>query len=203
MAFSAAVASDFLTLDADFEAFIASSDAVVIQLVFGESVTFRFNVDAAGTTDDVELEVMQGHRVFASALALDGAASATSLNLNTVSDAIAVDDDLNGTYLVMMTGGERGEMRLITDSAATGDVATLDHALSGTPSATETYLRYRMNIIRNTIDMSAAISESAPHNKGISRNWTGGEFVAVRARATGATDTHRIQMSYSVDGGPV
>lgn len=201
MAFGSVTSSDFLTLDANFEAFEVSGVAIAVQLAFGESVTFRFNVDAVGTTDDIEIEVLTGHRI-STGNGLDAAASATSLDLDTAADAFTADDDMNSTYLVMTSGGESGEMRLITDSTAAADTVVLDHALSGTPSAAETYDLYRMNSVLNTIDMSAAVSETAPHNKGITRSWTSGEFVMVRARATGATDAHRIQMSYHEDGGP-
>lgn len=201
MAFGTVTLSDVVTVDADFEAFQASGAAIAVQLAFGESVSLVFNVDSAGTTDDVEIEILTGHRVV-NGLGLDGAGSATSLNLNTVSDAIATDDDLNGTYIVMTSGGEAGEFRLITDSAAAGDAVTLDHALSGTPSAAETYARYRMGAYVVTIRCDTAISEDARHSGEVTVDWRAGEWVVARVRRNGSTNAHRVRMSYQVDGGP-
>jgi len=199
MAFGTLTLSDFLTLDGSFEFFISSSDAIALQLTPRETASLEFNVDAVGTTDDVEIQIVQGHRV-KNGLGLDGASSATSLDLNTASDPITTDDDLNGTFLVMTSGGEQGEGRLITDSVATGDVVTLDHALSGTPSAAETYARYRGTTFRFIIDMSAAIAEDNTHSDGITVDARDGEFVLIAARATGATDAHRVRVSFQVDG---
>lgn len=201
MAFGTVTKASPLTLDGNFEFITDGTDAIAIQLAFGETVSFNFNVDAAGTTDNVEIEIIQGHRV-ATGLGLDGAASGTSLDLNTASDAIANDDDLNSTFLVMTSGGERGEGRTITNSVATGDTVTLDHALSGTPSASETYDRYVANPVKLTIDMSAAVAENNMHSKRFVTSWSSGEWVLVRVRASGATDAHRINMTYQKDGGP-
>lgn len=204
MAWGAMTESAFLTLDAAFEFLEASGGgtAIVLALNPGETATLNFNADAAGTTDDIEIEVLQGH-LLSTGNGLDGATSASDLELDTAADAIATDDDLNGTYIIMTSGGEAGEGRLIIDSVAADDGVNLSHALSGTPSAAETYDRYRFAPYRFTMDPQTTISSDAQNNAGITVDAANGQYVAVVARATGATDAHRIQMSYQVDGASI
>lgn len=199
MAFSSVTLSDLLTLDADYEFLEASGAAIAIQLNPGESVSMAFSADAAGTTDDIEIEVLCGHRI-STGNGLDGATSASDIELDTVADPIANDDDLNGTFIVMTSGDEAGEGRLIVDSVAADDGVNLEHALSGTPSATETYDLYRLNAYKLGIPMVNAISDDAQHNAGAVVDWSMGEWVLVRARSSGATDAHRLRMSYQKDG---
>lgn len=200
MAFSAVTQSDFLTLDADYEFLTASGAAIAIQLTPGESGTLLFSADAAGTTDDIEVEVLQGHRISAGN-GLDGATSASDIELDTVADGFSTDDDLNGTFIVMTSGDEAGEGRLIVDSVAADDGVNLEHALSGTPSATETYDLYRLSTpAPHIIDMGSAISDDAQHNLRVPVHAADGEWLLVRARATGSTDAHRLRMSYQTDG---
>ncbi len=209
-AFDAPLRSTFLTLDGNFEFFKIAADtvAVALQLVFGESASFRFNVDAAGTTDNVEVAIMTGHRI-SSGNTFDAVGSTTSFDLDTAAgDTVGTDDDLNGTYIVITSGaaggaGEaEGEGRLITNSAATNDNITLDHAVTTGSDTGTTYDLYRLSEQKFIIDMSSAIGEDNPLNDGVTVNWMSGEFILVRAQATGATDAHRIQMSYQKDSGP-
>ncbi len=100
----------------------------------------------------------------------------------------------------MTSGGEQGEGRLITDSVAADDGVNLSHALSGTPSAAETYDRYRFSPFRITMDPQTTLTSDAQNNAGITVHAANGQYVAVVARSTGATDAHRIIMSYQVDG---
>lgn len=200
MAWGTFTESDFLTLDGNYEFFIASSDAIVLALNPGESVTFRFHVDDVGTTDDVTVQVLQGHRI-SNGNGLDGATSASDVELDTAADGFSSDDDMNGTYIIMTSGDERGEGRLITDSVAADDGVNLSHALSGTPSASETYALYAFfETIAFDIDVtSGAPSDSVPHNAGVAVSAFNGQYVAVRAKS-GSTDAHRIRLSYQVDG---
>ena len=63
MAFGPVNTSAILTVDDDFEFLTDGTDAIVIQLTPRETATLNFVVDAAGTTDDLEIEVIQGHRI--------------------------------------------------------------------------------------------------------------------------------------------
>lgn len=199
MSFGVVSLSDFLTLDGSFEFFIESSDAIVLVLNPRETASLEFNVDAAGTTDDVEIQIVQGQRI-KNGDGLDAVTSATVMDLDTAADPIAADDNLNGTWFVMTSGDEQGEGRLIIDSTAANDRITLDHALSGTPSAAETYARYRASTYRFLIDMSAAIAEDNTHSDGVTVSAVNGQYVLISARATGGTDAHRVRVSYQVDG---
>ncbi len=199
MAFGTRTTSDFLTVDADFEFFIASSDAIVLALNPRETVSFLITFDAAGTTDDLEVQVLQGHRL-STGNGLDGGTGAADVELNTTADGFSTDDDMNGRYLIMTSGGERGEGRLITDSVAADDGVILDHDLSGTPSAAETYDLYTFHVVSQFLIDSATPTEDIPHHQGISVNAVSGQFVAVRVRRDGATDAHRAVLSFQVDG---
>lgn len=207
MAFAWSPANDatesiFLICDAAFEWFeSAAGTAIVLELNEHETVTFLFNVDAAGTTDNLEIEILQGHRI-SSGNGLDGATAANDLEIDTVAEGFSTDDDLNGTYILMTSGGESGEGRLIIDSVAADDGVVLSHNLSGTPSATETYDRFRFSPFRFTMDPQTTITSDAQNNDGITVDARNGRYVAVAARATAGNDAHRIQMSFQRDGGP-
>ena len=151
-AFDAPLVSEFLTPGANFEFFrlLAGTTAITLQLVFGESASFRFNVDSAGTTDNVEIAVMTGHQI-SSGNTFDTVNSTTSFDLDTAAgDTVGIDDDLNGTYIVFTSGaaggaGEaEGQGRLISNSAATNDNITLDHAVTTGSDTGTTYDLYRL-----------------------------------------------------------
>ncbi len=200
MAFGSFTESIFLTVDAAFEFLeTAAGTAIVLALNPRETVSILFNVDAAGTTDDLEIEILQGHRI-STGNGLDGATGAADLELDTAADGFSTDDDMNGLYIVMTSGGESGEGRLIIDSVASDDGVVLSHDLSGTPSATETYDLYRFAPLRFTMDPQTTLSSDAQNNTGITMSAVNGQFVAIVARSTGATDAHRVQLSFQVDG---
>jgi len=200
MAFGTFTESIFLTVDANFE-FMESvaGTAIVLTLNPRETVSILFNVDAAGTADDLEIEILQGHRI-STGNGLDGATGAADIELDTAADGFSTDDDMNGLYIIMTSGDESGEGRLIIDSVASDDGVVLSHDLSGTPSATETYDLYRFSPFRFTMDPQTTISSNAQNNDSITMNAVNGQFVAIVARADGATDAHRIQLSHQVDG---
>ncbi len=199
MAWGSMVESAILPVDAAFEFFTDGTDAIVLELNPQETVTFFFNVDAAGTADDLEIEILQGHRI-SNGNGLDGATGADDLELDTVAEAFSSDDDLNGTYIIMTSGDEQGQGRLIIDSVAADDGVNLSHALTGTPSAAETYDRYRFSPFRFLMDPQTTISSDAQNNDGIAVSAANGRYVAVVARADGGTDAHRVQMSYQRGG---
>jgi hypothetical protein len=199
MAWSAVSTTDFLTCDANFEFLVESGQAKIITLNPRETAQLVFNVDAAGVTDDLEIEILQGHRI-SNGSGLDGATSTSDVELNTSVDSFTTDDDMNGLYIIMTSGGEAGEGRLIVDSVAADDGVNLSHALSGTPSATETYALYRFSPFRFTMDPQTTVDSDNQNNAGITVHGANGEYVAVVARSTGATDAHRVRMSYQLDG---
>lgn len=199
MAFEAFATSAILTVDDDFEFFTDGADAIVIQLTPGETGKLNFIVDAPGTTDDLEIEVVQGHRI-SNGNALDGATSASDLELDTAADGFATDDDMNGRFIVMTSGDEQGEGKLIIDSVAADDGVVLENALSGTPSATETYALYQADGFTFSMDPQTTITDDAQNNDGITIDYRSGEFVLVRARATGGTDAHRVTMTHQTTG---
>jgi hypothetical protein len=201
MAFGSVTQSEFLTVDGDYEFFKddAGNDAIAIQLTPGERCTFRFHMDAVGTTDDLEIEVLQGHRI-SNGNTLDGATAADDLELDTAADGFSNDDDMNGTFIVMTSGDERGEGKMIDDSVASDDGVNLENALSGTPSAGESYALYNLEATAWAYIDSAAADDDNPHRAGVTVGAEDGEWVLVRARANGATDAHRVRMSYQVDG---
>ena len=193
-------ATGVLTVTGDFQ-FIKTTAGAAIAVVLQPGETAKVNVwaDAAGTTDNIEIEVLQGF-VLASDEALDGASAADTLELNSSADSFASDDELNGTYLVMTSGDEEGEGALIEDSQASNDQVTLLTALSGTPSASETYSRYLLDPQVYTMDLSAAIDDDTPHNLGIPVDSRDGQVVMLRARRTGSTDSHLIRVVIFSDG---
>jgi hypothetical protein len=200
MAWGTFTQSDWLTVDANFEFLVETSDPLVIALNPRETVSLKFNIDAAGTTDDLEIEVLQGHQI-STGNTLDGATSTTDVELDTAADGFSTDDDMNGTYILFITSGSaRGEGRLITDSVAADDGVNLSHAVTAGVAASDPYALYRFAPVRFTLDPQTTIDSDNQNNAEISVSAINGQYVAVVARATGATDAHRVRMSYQTDG---
>ncbi len=199
MAWSTLVESAALTVDADYEAFLSSSDPIIISLNPRELLSLTFNIDSVGTTDDIEILVLGGHKVGADG-DLDGFTSTTDLELETAVHPISADDEFNGYYLAMITSGNaRGDVRLITDSVAADDGVVLDHAQKGNAAAADPYQLYRLRKMTEfVIDGTTAIDEDNPMNGGITV--IGVPYVIVMCRAAGATDAHLVYMSYQKDG---
>lgn len=198
MAFGTPVETDFLTVGSTYKFITASGQAVAIQLATFETATLLFNFDAAGTTDNLDIEILQGQRI-SNGNGLDGATAANDLELNTSADGFSTDDDMNGLFLVMTSGDEAGQGNLIIDSVAADDGVVLAAALSGTPSAGETYALYRLRTLAALRRLSSAPTNDNQHNAGIYIDAADGEWVLARARATGSTDTHRVRMSYQIN----
>lgn len=201
MTFGTPVVGAFLTVGAAYKFLTDGTDAIAIQLATFENATLQFNFDAAGTTDDLDIEILQGQLV-STGNGLDGATAANDLELDTAADGFSTDDDMNGLFLVMTSGDEQGQGNLIIDSVASDDGVVLAAALSGTPSAAETYDLYRLRTIAVLRRDSAAPTNDIQHNAGITVYDADGEWVLARARATGSTDPHRVQMAYQVNSPP-
>ena len=200
MAFSTPLLTAFLAVGSNYDFVTVGPDAVALQLNPRETVTLAFNFDAAGTTDDLEIEVLQGHRV-SDGNGLAGATGNDDLELN-AADGFSTDDDMNGVFIVMTSGDEEGEGKLIDDSVASDNGVNLISALTGTPSATETYALYRLSAVYNFILSSAVPTDDIQHNARVTLDAADGEWVLVRARNInpGGTDAHRVRFSHLRDG---
>lgn len=199
MAFGTRTDSDFLTVDANFEAFVESSDPLLITLNPRETVSITLHVDAAGTADDLEIEILQGHQL-STGNTLDGATSTTDVELDTVADGFSTDDDMNGLYIAFITSGAgRGEIRLIVDSVASDDGVVLSHVMT-LASAGDPYALYKLAPFRFIMDPQTTVDSDNQNNDSITVDARNGQFVLISARADGATDAHRVRVSYQVDG---
>lgn len=201
MAWGSLVQSSILTVDANYE-FLTNSgdnDAFIIELAQGESGTLVLHVDVAGTpTDDLEVQVVGGPRI-STGNALDGATAGDDLELDTAADGFSTDDDMNGLHIIMTSGDEQGEGRLIIDSVAADDGVNLSHALSGTPSAAETYDLYAFGKIYEFTLPLATAAEDEPNTKRLSLSWLQGHYIGVKTRASGSTDAHRVRAFFEPD----
>ena len=201
MAFAARVVSSFLTVGNNYEFIKDGADAFALQLTPRETVTLVFNFDAAGTTDDIEIEILQGHRE-SSGNTFDSVTDASNLELDTAADGFTNDDDMNGLFITITdaAAAERGEGKLITDSAAVDDGVVLATALSSAPSAAESYDLWRLSAVWNFIMNTFTPTDDIPHNGRVTVDAADGEWVLVRARRDGVTDAHRVRFSYQRDG---
>ncbi len=199
MAFGTRTDSDFLTVDANFEAFVEASDPLLITLNPRETVSITIHVDAAGVTDDLEIEILQGHQL-STGNTLDGATSTTDVELDTAADGFSTDDDMNGLYIAFITSGAgQGEVRLIVDSVAADDGVVLSHAMT-LASAGDPYALYKLAPFRFIMDPQTTIDSDNQNNDSIAVDARNGRYVLISARADGATDAHRARVSYQVDG---
>lgn len=198
MAWGTLVESATLTTDANFEAFNDGTNAIEIFLNPRERLSITVSIASeVGEVDDLEVQVLGGHRI-TSGNGLDAVTSSTVLDLNTTADAEA-DDYYMGMYFLMTTGGETADVREIVDFTSAADTVTLIRALSGTPTAAETYNIYHMRALSNFVVIAeTTLTEERPQNDGIVV--TGVPYVLVRARSTGATDAHIALLSYRLDG---
>ncbi len=190
-----------LTLTADYEAFQASSGiAAIVRLNPRELATIHINLDAVGTTDNLEWAVFAGSKEPTGGdYDEDGQAGALIVELETALHPMTTDDEFVGLYLNQTNGGEAGEFRLIIDATASNDRVTLDHALSGVPSAGELYDLYRFSIWDSgTIIPLTTVTVDNPQNA--MTTILGPDFFVVLARRSGSTDAQIAYMTYQLDG---
>ncbi len=200
MAFGTRTNSDILTVDADFEAFVESSDPLVIVLNPRETASITFHVDAAGTADDLEIEILQGHRL-STGNTLDGLTTTSDFELDTAADGFSTDDDMNGLYIAFITSGSsRGVVRLIVDSVASDDGVVPTHAVITTTAAGDPYALYKLAPFRFIMDPQTTTDSDNQNNDNITVDARNGQYVLIVARADGVTDAHRVRVSYQVDG---
>ena len=200
MAWGTRTDSDILTVDADFEAFVEASDPLLITLNPREIVSITFHVDASDTTDDLEIEILQGHQL-STGNTLDGLTTTSDFELDTAADGFSTDDDMNGLYIAFITSGSsRGVVRLIIDSVASDDGVVPTHAVITTTAAGDPYALYKMSAFRFIMDPQTTTSSDAQNNDSITVDARNGQYVLIVARADGATSTHRVRVSYQVDG---
>lgn len=198
MAYEGETLSAARACGADYEFFTDGTDAIVIALTVKETINLYFNLDAAGEVDDLEV-IVYGLQLISTGNGLDGATADDDLELDTAADGQALDDFHIGWIIIMTSGDEQGEGRLIVDSVAADDGVNLSHSLSGQPSAAETYDLYRAIVLSSfQITAETAPTSDLPQHGGV--KITGHPLIAVAARATGGTDAHIAWMSYEGDG---
>ncbi len=199
MARGAEVISLKLIVDADYEAFQASSGvAAIVQLNPRELATIHINLDAVGTTDDFEWLLLAGTKMTTGG-DWDAVTDASNLDLETAVHPMTTDDEFVGIYVVATSGGEAGEWRLITDSTETDTGITVDHAFTGAPSAGETYDLYRMSVWDSgvIVPLTTVVVDN-PQN--VITSISGPDFFVVLGRAAAGTDAHIAYMTYQKDG---
>lgn len=198
MAWATFVSSELLTCDANFEAFDDGTNAIVITLNPHELLAMAFSIASeVGETDDLEIQILGGSRI-TTGNGLDAVTSATVMDLDTAADSEA-DDYYMGMYFLMTSGGEVADLREVSDYTNANDRITLARALSGTPSAAETYDIFHMSAIAQFLVIAETVlTEDLPQNATITVS--GYEYIIARARATGATDAHAALMTYQKDG---
>lgn len=148
-------------------------------------------------TDDVEVVILGGNKIIAAGV-LQSATSTTVVRI-AAADSEA-DDYYNGMFFAMTgAAGEAGEVRQITDYVTSTDDITLDHALSGTPSAAETYDIFHMRQLeRFIIEAADPATRDKPTVDGV--QVVGYRYYIVLVRRTGTTDAHGVIASYTGDG---
>lgn len=191
----------FLTVDAKFEFFLdlsASTSAFLLDLNPRETATLVFRVDGAGTTDDIEIEVLQGHQI-SSGNTFDAVSAASNFQLDTAADGFGTDGDLDGAYIVFLQASAPGGGRLITSSSAADDSVEVSHSAPSV-AAGDAYALYNFSPFRFLIDPDASAASDNQNNDGITVHAANGRYVMVVGRATGTTDAHRIKMTVQADG---
>lgn len=198
MAWSSYAESAALTLDQDNEFFTDGTDAIVLALNPREIANLVFQCDFDGSgTDEVQIRILAGHRV-STGNGLDGTTSTTDYELDTAADGFSSDDELNGYWLIMTSGDEQGEGRMIVDSVAADDGVVFTHAFSAQSSAAETYDLYRFDVVAELIIDLADPAENVTNTASLQIQ--GYPYVAAVAMMSGATDTPAVRMSYQTDG---
>ncbi len=200
MARGTAITSIALTIDANYEAFqSAAGVAAIVQLNPRELATIHISLDAVNTTDNLEWAVLAGSKMVTGGDYDEDGQSATVVELETALHPMTTDDEFVGLYLNQTDGGESGEFRLIVDATASNDRVTLDHALSGTPSAAELYDLYRFSVWDSgvIVPLTTVVVDN-PQNAMTSI--MGPDFFVVLARASGGSSAHLVYMTYQKDG---
>ncbi len=199
MARGTATTSIALTTTADYEAFQESAGTVaIVSLNPRELATVHITLDAVGTTDNLEWAIFAGTK-FGAQGDWDAVTDASNLDLETNIHPTTTDDEMVGRYVILANGGEAGEMRLITDSTASDDGITVDHALSGTPDAGELYDLYNFSVWDSGIIVPlTTVVVDNPQN--VMTTIMGPEQFVVCARHAGSTNSQIAYMTYQVDG---
>ena len=203
MPHDAKVETGYLTLGNDYEALKLTGGALaMITLDPRETGVIIIHADAVGTpSDDIDIVVLQGIQLKTGDTLDAGAVG--SADLDTVADAIAADDDLNGTYLAITSGNEEGTLRLITDSANANDRVTPSHNWGTGPTAGDSYERYALGYtheVKLDLGGSATPDSDDPHHIALPVDAVDGRYVFIMARRDGTTDAHRVRAAYQTDG---
>ena len=200
MAWKTPVTSLAVTCDAAYECLLSAADTpIIIEADPREVAHFVFSIGSeVGETDTLDWQVLGGHRIIQGS-ALSDSTDASNIDL-AVADAQA-DDYYMGMYLMMTSGGEQGELRLIGDYVNSTNLAILVTALSGTPSAGETYDIYHLSQVvdgSGSITSETTLTEALPQNAEFGAS--GYPVLIPRVKAGGGTDAHLAYMTYALDG---
>ncbi len=136
---------------------------------------------------------------------ISGAAGTGTHTLNTGAvtiDVAAGDNEANdfymGMHFLMTSGGELKDIREIADYVSSTDALTLLRALSGTPTAAETYDIFNMGEVDSgTITAETTLTEDLNQKALVAVS--GYPCLIARARSTGSTDAHIALMTYTLD----
>lgn len=202
MAWGTVVTSAELTCDANND-FLKASDGSILVATLNprELVEVVWNLISAGTTDDLDIEILGGVRLSTGTAQSGGSTSTIVL----ASGETYADDELIGCFVFLSQGGDQeGEWGLITDYVSSTKVATVSTAngsgFTADPGAAtaNSYEIYKFAVIDSAQIDSAAIAVEQLHT--LAMQVIGVPYVAFRAGATGATDAHKVRVSYQKDG---
>ena len=206
MSWRTATTSALLTTDAAFEMFVHTDGSPVI--IFPkprEVLHFVFSIASeVGEVDTLDWQVLGGNRIIKDGILPQVAESTSALGI-AIADQQGNDDYYMGMYFNMTSGGEIGDLRVIADYDDAGGAAaalvTLEAALTGTPSAAETYSIYHLSEIvdgSGSITSETALTEALPQNAEFGAS--GYPCLIPRVKAGGGTDAHIALLTYTRDG---
>ncbi len=197
--------SALLTTDAAFEMFVHTDGSPVILFPKPREVFhFVFTIASeVGETDTLDWQVLGGNRVVKDSILPQVASSTTAIGIALANTQ--VDNYYLGMYFNMTSGGETGDLRLVTaydqSGGADEDLITLQAALTGTPSAAETCSLYHLSQV---VDGSGSITSETTQTEALPQNAefgaSGYPCLIPRVKAGGATDAHIALLTYTRDG---
>ncbi|MEE9598162.1 MAG: hypothetical protein V3V96_15430 [Acidiferrobacterales bacterium] len=187
-----------LTDNDEFYPFLSAAGVPII--IFPkprEVVHFVFSIASeVAEANAMDWQVLGGNRIIKDS-ALSDTTDGSNIDL-AVADNQA-DDYYMGMYLEMTSGGEQGEFKLITDYVTASNLAILENALSGTPTAGETYSIYHM---AQVVDGSGSITAEQTLTEALPQNAEFGAsgYPCLIPRAKSSSDDHVALLTYTIDG---
>lgn len=193
MAWGSLTTSAKLTTSSSWQFLKAGSDIARPSLNPRELMSGVFRLESVGTTDDLDVEIMGGHQLATGTSQSGG--STTTIKL-AAGDA-AADDDYIGCFVIITSGSEQGKIGLITDYVSSTKIATFTPAMAAAPDAM-TYEIFKIGTVWAAQIDSTALALTQLHT--IPFSIFGYRYVLFRAKATGATNAHKCDVAWQVDG---